>query len=335
MTIPQTSRLNGFDRDVQVAVRIVREAMGVARALEARRTQTSTKTDTSPVTIADFAIQAIVAERLGNACPGDGLIAEEDASSLAADQDVSRAIVEGVRQIVPDATMEQVAEWIQGVAARGGSRFWTLDPIDGTKGFIHGRQYVTALALVVDSRVEISVIGCPHLSIAMDKAASIAGSSVLGGIAIAVRGHGAWWSPDGDDTLQRLAVSTCRDPSHARVVQSFEARHGDPGRSARVRLALGVLAPPVLMDSQAKHVIIAAGASDLLIRVPPHPGFHDAVWDQAPGSLVIEEAGGRITDLAGTPLDFTTGRRLLHNTGMLASNGLLHAAALEAIRRVS
>jgi 3'(2'), 5'-bisphosphate nucleotidase len=101
-----------------------------------------------------------------------------------------------------------------------------------------------------------------------------------------------------------------------------------------VRLALGTLAPPLLMDSQAKHVAVAAGASDLLIRVPPDPEFHDAVWDQAPGSLLIEEAGGRITDLAGRPLDFKTGRRLRHNTGMLASNGLLHAAALEGIRRV-
>ena len=89
------------------------------------------------------------------------------------------------------------------------------------------------------------------------------------------------------------------------------------------------------MDSQAKHVTVAAGASDLLIRFPPHPEFHDAVWDQAPGSLLVEEAGGHVTDLAGNPLDFTTGRRLLRNRGMLASNGVLHTAALEKIRRVS
>jgi 3'(2'), 5'-bisphosphate nucleotidase len=334
MTIPRF-RLDGFDRDVQVAVGIVREAMRVARALEGRRNQTSTKADASPVTVADFAAQAIVAERLGNACPGDALIAEEDAGPLDADPDLSRQILEAVGRIIPGATMTQITAWLGGAESLGGSRWWTLDPIDGTRGFLNSRQYVTALALVVDSKVEISVIGCPRLSIPVDTAAGIAEASGHGGIAIAVRGHGAWWSPDGDDTLQRLAASTRRDPADARVVQSFEARHGDPGRSARVRLALGVLAPPLLMDSQAKHVIIAAGASDLLIRVPPYPGFHDAVWDQAPGSLLIEEAGGRITDLAGTPLDFTTGRHLLRNTGMLASNGLLHTAALEAIRRVS
>lgn len=87
------------------------------------------------------------------------------------------------------------------------------------------------------------------------------------------------------------------------------------------------------MDSQAKHVTIAAGSSDLLMRFPPDPGFHDAVWDQAPGSLLIEEAGGRVTDLAGQPLDFTSGRRLLRNTGIVASNGLIHGAVLEAVQR--
>jgi 3'(2'), 5'-bisphosphate nucleotidase len=89
------------------------------------------------------------------------------------------------------------------------------------------------------------------------------------------------------------------------------------------------------MDSQAKHVTVAAGINDLLMRLPPHAEFRDAVWDQAAGSLLIEEAGGRVTDLAGQPLDFTCGRRLLRNMGMLASNGLLHRAALEAIQRTT
>ena len=130
-----------------------------------------------------------------------------------------------------------------------------------------------------------------------------------------------------------LGVSTCRDVSVARVVQSFEGRHGDPERFARVLRSLGNVQPPLLMDSQAKQVTVAAGASDLLMRFPPNAGFHDAVWDQAAGSLLIEEAGGRVTDLAGDPLDFTAGRLMLRNTGILASNGLLHRAALEAVQR--
>jgi 3'(2'), 5'-bisphosphate nucleotidase len=193
-----------------------------------------------------------------------------------------------------------------------------------------------ALALVVDGRVEISVIGCPRLSLVPgNRAVNVAKFSAHGGIAMAIRGHGAWWSEGGDDAFQRLAVSTCGDVSHARVVQSFEARHGDPKRLADVLRLLGRFAPPLLMDSQAKHVTLAAGSSDLLIRFPPDAEFHDAVWDQAAGSLLIEEAGGRITDLAGQALDFTSGRRLVRNMGVLASNGPLHEAALDAVRRAT
>jgi 3'(2'), 5'-bisphosphate nucleotidase len=49
--------------------------------------------------------------------------------------------------------------------------------------------------------------------------------------------------------------------------------------------------PVLLMDSQAKPVTVAAGVSDLLMRLPPEASFHDSVWDQAAGSLLIEEAG--------------------------------------------
>ena len=334
MTIAVSRQLDSFDDTTQVAVRTMRDAIRLARSLEGRA-QASIKSDTSPVTVADLAIQALVAARFADAFSDDRLVAEEDTATLRADPVLSKQVLGVVRQIIPDATLERLDAWIGDENAECGSRFWTLDPIDGTKGFIHGRQYVTALALVVDGRVEMSVIGCPRLSVfSEDESAKVAKSSAHGGIAIAVRGDGAWWSAGGEVVFQRLAVSTCHDMSRARVVQSFEARHGDSERFAHVLRSLG-LAPPLLMDSQAKHVTVAAGSSDLLIRFPPHAEFHDAVWDQAPGSLVVEEAGGRVTDLAGQPLDFTSGRRLFRNTGMLASNGLLHRATLEAIQRAS
>jgi 3'(2'), 5'-bisphosphate nucleotidase len=87
------------------------------------------------------------------------------------------------------------------------------------------------------------------------------------------------------------------------------------------------------MDSQAKHVTVAAGLNDLLMRFPPDSSFHDSIWDHAAGALLVEEAGGRVTDLCGRPLDFTARPRLLRNEGVLASNGRLHPAALDAIHR--
>jgi 3'(2'), 5'-bisphosphate nucleotidase len=87
------------------------------------------------------------------------------------------------------------------------------------------------------------------------------------------------------------------------------------------------------MDSQAKHVVIASGSADVLLRFPSATGVHEAIWDQAAGSLLIEEAGGRVTDLLGQTLDFSAGRRLSHNRGLVVSNGLLHDALLTAVRR--
>jgi 3'(2'), 5'-bisphosphate nucleotidase len=308
--------------------------MRLARSLE-RRARASIKSDTSPVTVADLSIQAIVAARLADAFPEDSLIAEEDARLLRADPDLSRQVTAVVRQVITDATIGRVVAWIgDGRSGLCPSRCWTLDPIDGTKGFLHGRQYVIALALIVDGGVQASVIGCPRLSrLQGEGAVTIGEPTSEGGIAIALRGDGAWWSAAEADTCDRLTVSTRREMSLARVVQSFEGRHGDPERLARTLRSIGNVGSPLLMDSQAKHVMVAAGASDLLMRFPPHAEFHDAVWDQAAGSLLIEEAGGRVTDLAGQPLDFTRGRRLFHNTGVLASNGLLHQAALDAVQR--
>lgn len=327
-------RLDSFDSDTQIAVRTVRDSIRLARSLEGRA-RALIKSDMSPVTVADLSIQAVVAARLADAFPHDSLIAEEDARLLRADPDLSVQVVEVVRQTISDASVERIVAWIGDGTSPPGSRFWLLDPIDGTRGFLRGRQYVIALALVVNGSVQVSVIGCPRLSLVPAEDGAKLGEPSQGGLALAVRGHGAWWSAAGEDTCHRLAVSTRRDASIARVVQSFEERHGDPEGFARVLRSLENVQPPLLMDSQAKHVTVAAGINDLLMRLPPHAEFHDAVWDQAAGSLLIEEAGGRVTDLAGQPLDFTCGRRLLRNMGMLASNGLLHRAALEAIHRTT
>jgi 3'(2'), 5'-bisphosphate nucleotidase len=116
------------------------------------------------------------------------------------------------------------------------------------------------------------------------------------------------------------------------VLRSFEAAHGDVARFDRTLTILGTTTPPILMDSQAKHVVLAGGHADLLLRFPVPTGVPDAIWDQAAGSLLIEEAGGRVTDLEGRALDFSVGRRLRRNDGLVASNGLIHEGVLEAVQ---
>jgi len=321
-------------REAVVALDVVRQAVRLTTAIQDETAGgTITKTDASPVTIADFAVQALVAARLAREFPDDALVAEEDATALrqAAAGGLRARVASMVQRDLPEANTEQVLDWIDRGGGTG-ARFWVLDPIDGTKGLLGGRQYVVALALVVHGVVQVGVVGCPRLSVAAGQASLPDGEAAGGGgSALAVRGRGAWWlPPSGRRGL--LSVSARADPAHARVLCSYEQDHGDADRASRTLRALGG-AEPRRMDSQAKHVVLAAGEADVLWRFPPDRQFHDAIWDCAAGSLLIEEAGGRVTDLAGRALDFTAGRRLLRNHGFLASNGTLHAAALAAVRQ--
>jgi 3'(2'), 5'-bisphosphate nucleotidase len=88
------------------------------------------------------------------------------------------------------------------------------------------------------------------------------------------------------------------------------------------------------MDSQVKYLALAAGVGDLIVRLPRKGGaLRENIWDHACGVLLVEEAGGRCTDVLGRPLDFRTARQMEHNLGVVASNTRLHEAALEALRR--
>ncbi|MCB0191961.1 MAG: 3'(2'),5'-bisphosphate nucleotidase, partial [Anaerolineae bacterium] len=62
-----------------------------------------------------------------------------------------------------------------------------------------------------------------------------------------------------------------------------------------------------------------------------YPGYREKIWDHAAGSLIIEEAGGRVTDMYGKPLDFSSDYKMNDNRGVIVSNGDLHDAVLEAL----
>jgi 3'(2'), 5'-bisphosphate nucleotidase len=138
------------------------------------------------------------------------------------------------------------------------------------------------------------------------------------------------------DTFTELSVSERGDPTQARVLRSFAAEHTDTDKVDQLTASLGTSYPPILMDSAAKYAILAAGGGDLLFRLisPQKPEYVESIWDQAVGYLLVTEAGGRVSDLTGRDLDFSCGRKLHANVGVLASNGLLHAVALEALKAV-
>jgi 3'(2'), 5'-bisphosphate nucleotidase len=322
--------------ELDFALDFARRAAAVSHEVESS-IKPITKSDRSPVTTADFAIQALAGRLIRAHFPGDVLVAEESSPVLR--EGHAAASLEEVTRILshlfPDATAQAVCEWIDYGTAAPGRRFWTLDPIDGTKGFIRGHQYATALALVVDGRVELGILSCPRLSVESGKAVAV--TKKAGSVLVAERGKGAWVSPIQNGTpFTPLSVSPAEDPTRARLVRSYEDSHTNTEEIDRLINTLGVQVEPIRMDSQAKYALVAAGAADLLLRFRSANRAYDSakIWDHAAGALVVEEAGGCVTDLEGKPLDFSAGRTLARNHGVLASNGRLHPAALEGLRRM-
>ena len=327
---PTSNSLKAEWRFALAAVERVARLAGRIQVEEASRGLT--KQDRSPVTVADFAVQAVVARLLKLSFPTATLVAEEDSTILGRPRNrpLLRRLTHYVRETFPEAGEREVRRWIDGGNGQPGNRFWTLDPIDGTKGFLRGAQFAVALALVEEGRVQLGVLGCPNLANGREQAS--------GSLTGALRGEGCWGRPLGKPVSARqLSVSARMQANQLRLLRSFESSHTDTNRMERFIELMGLETPPLLMDSQAKYAALAAGRGELVVRFlsPTRPGYRERIWDQAAGSLVVEEAGGEVTDLDGRRLDFGRGITLSENRGVLASNGAVHQSALEALRQLA
>ena len=207
-------------------------------------------------------------------------------------------------------------------------RFWTLDPIDGTKGFLRNEQYAIALALIEDKQVKVAALVCPSLSIDGNDP-----DSKTGVVFTAVRGEGAAMTALGDENFTAIQVTEPSDQERLRFVESVEAAHGDHSLQHAIAQAAGITRPSLRMDSQAKYGAVARGDAALYLRLPSpkSPNYREKIWDHAAGSLIVEEAGGRVTDMHGQPLDFASDYKMQNNRGVIVSNGVIHAAVLEAL----
>lgn len=322
-----------YTRERQVAIEAVTLASELCRAVRSEIVVGSlAKDDKSPVTIADFGSQALVCQRLRDAFPQDVIVGEEDSADLRKPGDERAATLDKVVQFVKrfrsDATPDGVCSWIDAGGGKVASRFWTLDPIDGTKGFLRNDQYAVALALIEGGEVQVGVLGCPALPFDMSDPHSPAGV-----IFVAARGEGASMAPLGSDRFVPIRVAQPSDESRLRFVESVEADHGNSALQQAVAQAAGIAHPPLRMDSQVKYGAIARGDAALYLRLPSpkSPDYREKIWDHAAGSLVVQEAGGRVTDMRGRPLDLASDYKMNGNRGVIASNGVLHDAALRAL----
>lgn len=322
-------------------MRAVRQAARLCRTVQASiRPDTLEKKDKSPVTIADFASQALVCQALHEAFPDDPIIAEEDAKTLRGEEmsPFLERIVSELAQVDVCSSGGDVCDWIdRGRTADFRPRFWTLDPIDGTKGFLRGEQYAISLALIIDGQIEVGLLGCPNLSWETGSGEETeVPCDPTGSLFIAIRGEGARVLPlDNSEAEPRpVRVRQITEPALARLCESVESGHSAHSDSARIAQMLGISRPPIRLDSQAKYATVADGRADIYLRLPTRADYVEKIWDHAGGVLVVQEAGGTVTDIHGKPLEFTHGRGLNANQGVVATAGTVHERVLDAIRQV-
>lgn len=291
------------------------------------------KPDESPVTVADFAAQAVIVRRLRTL--GRPIVGEEQAAVLRepANATLRDAVVAAVRPVWPDAEADAVLEAIDGAGAvadpHGG--YFTVDPIDGTRGFVRGGQYAVCLAWIIDGSPRLGLMGCPNLPRGLE--ASMSAIDPEGTLLEAEAGAPLrWGTAVPGSPLHAVARDLPRErPSPLVVTRSLEGTYSRVEDVARVLARLGVPIELRPADSQAKYGMVARGQAHAYLRIPLHRSRAEQVWDHAPGWMVATAAGMRVTDLAGAPFDFTCGERLERNYGVVCAPPAVHEALIEAI----
>ncbi len=285
--------------------------------------ETLEKRDKSPVTIADYTVQAMLCRAIRELDPGVSIVAEEDSRMLREAR--NRPMLEKIAEFLTEESVEAILEAIDAGGGTPGAAFIAVDPVDGTLGFLRGGQYAVAVAAIENGKVLWGVLGCPNWE--------IPGSRERGAVVSAERGRPARLESVDGRVNETLRVTHTAFGGPVRFLESVEAGHADHARQEGLSRAAGPKASIVRVDSQVKYAMLARGDAEVYLRLPTPgtPGYKDKISDHAAGALIVECAGGKVTDMYGNPLDFTAGKTLARNTGVIATNGIAHDAVLSRI----
>lgn len=311
------------------------------------------KDDLSPVTIADFAIQALLTSTLHAHFPGDRFVGEESADQLRADSALLgrvQAALQHIQSQVKDENkslvrfpsspeeMCQMIDWCGTGTPDVGGRVWVFDPIDGTENFVKNLIYAINVGLLEDGRQILSAVGCPNLSTDVKSPASdnSLDPSGEGSIAFAVRGYGAFTRK-----LPGLYQSTAvrRLPRHAEQATDLRSvtclnTSGVPAVHESAARELGIEYPGnTLLPWVMRYVLLALDVGNTTFWAYKSRSRLAKIWDHAGAMLLFEEVGGKITDVDGRDINWTAGRQMVANYGIVAAPGNLHGRVLGAVRR--
>lgn len=275
------------------------------------------KEDGSPVTIADIGSQLIISHYIKELFPADCIVGEEDDSKIGGE-----GMMSVFEQYLNDNSIaidksEYKALLSKPIVTDHKQPFWTIDPIDGTCGFLrkpHGQYAVCVAYIDQDGQVELSVVSAPRLN-------------DHGIIMWAVRGKGCHMS-----TLNDLSVSKQITVKKSNVLcVSYEDSHSD---QVLVKHVLNHTKLELFkVESQVKYMMVAMGTAVGYLRAPALD-YKEKIWDHAPGALLVTEAGGQVTDQRGDAITFSMSGRVSNTVRCIVITGdpHVHQSLLSAIQ---
>lgn len=352
---PPDSKM-AYAKELELACQTVQRATHLTKTLlTAVDKGTLDKTDSTPVTIADFAAQALIIHTIHGVYPHDSFVGEEDSHALRSNPtlldrtwDLLCTVPEGHRPATKDEMMRRIDLGAQGTCSPD-TRAWVLDPVDGTATFMNGQQYAVCLSLVENGHQRVGVLGGPNLC--LDDGSGQIREDVVdrdgyGYMLFAVEGEGAYqrkMTAPRDQDGERLLPATklppvkqITDPADIRFIDSSCATSSNYEVHARVAETLGAPWPPHadLWAAQLRYVAIAAGGCNVLLKVPRQPTYRSKIWDHSGGMLLAQELGVRVTDLEGHAVDCGLGRTLAGCYGMVVAPDPVHGRVVQAVKDV-
>ncbi|XP_028767620.1 PAP-specific phosphatase HAL2-like [Neltuma alba] len=373
------SEAEEYSKELDVAVRAVQMACSLCQKVQENlivksksESEVHSKDDNSPVTVADWSVQAVVSWILSE-CLGSktiSILAEEDVETLS--KTSSSALLEAVVYTVNECLAEapqfgveapksalgasEVLEIISRCNSVGGptGRFWALDPVDGTLGFVRGDQYAIALALIEDGEVILGVLGCPNYPmrkewltyhhryhrIVSKLTPPTSETWDKGCVLYARKGSGrAWMQPlvqfnkfVWPNYAREVSVSSIDNPALATFCEPVEKANSSHSFTEGLAHSVGLRKQPLRVYSMVKYAAIARGHAEVFMKFP-RSGYREKIWDHAAGVVIIQEAGGVVTDARGRPLDFSKGAYLEGlDRGIVACAGAsLHEKIIDAV----
>ncbi|EGV61007.1 3'(2'),5'-bisphosphate nucleotidase [Yamadazyma tenuis] len=354
-----------YAHELKIATLAVKRASILTKSLGdsisvTRTSGSQIKDDKSPVTVGDYASQALINHALKLNFPQDEIVGEEDSDSLKDGSEEANRLSSKILEILEDVQQKTV-NWKSDIGelkdlesvytsidlgnSEGGSkgRFWALDPIDGTKGFLRGDQFAVCLALIEDGQVVLGVIGCPNLAEKVVSNTNMTGTK--GGLYSAVKGLGAYYTPLFDTNefvplakQEPIKMTQETSPSKLVVLEGVEKGHSSHSTQSQIKAHLGfseetVQSQTINLDSQAKYCVLAKGSADIYLRLPISDTYREKIWDHAAGNVLITESGGGVCDIEGKELNFGNGR-YLHSKGVIAANKAVLGRVISSVKAV-